>query len=108
MSNFKKDYKALYEATKADLKDQINYSLSLEDDIEDLKEKIREINIDLSRRERIAIEVHRQGWDASTADRMLTWIAGKAPVAILKPKKAKKTGKRKYTKKSKFWAKKKK
>lgn len=57
-------------------------------------------------RERIAMEVHRQGWDADLADRMLAWISGNKK----SPKKTAtaKTKKRKYTKKAKFWNKKRK
>lgn len=125
-----KDYKLLYEATKLDLRDQINHSVSLETEVDRLNAQVTSImtNDVVHLRERIAGIVARSGWYISTAQEMYDWVSGEKtaenPVKINKGKRGpyKKINrsaagskmrdavkpKRKYTKKSKFWAKKKK
>ena len=117
---FEKNYKGLYEATKADLSDQIARTVELEQELAAIK-----FGDAINLRERIAIEVNRvQGWGGNHAEHIYNWIMSgqkaegnnKKKIKIGRPKKvmtlelsAPTNGKklRKYTKKSKFWAKKK-
>src|SRR6266446_516587 len=118
-----KDYKLIYEATKADLDDQIARTKELEQELAAIK-----FGDGISLRERIAMEVNRiHGWGGNHADHIYNWImyGQKAQEAAGKNKKKGKRGRpkkvmtlelaaptrskkrRKYTKKSKFWTKKK-
>lgn len=132
--SFKKDYKLLWEATKLDLNDQVAYSARLADEIKSLEDQLTSLKTGdtVNLRERIAMMVASHGWFPSTAKEMFDWITDQKPVAAEKPvvvkgkrgpKKGIKRGpykkakaveisvkpwpKRKYTKKSKFWKKKK-
>src|SRR6266481_2178761 len=117
-----KDYKLIYEATKDDLDVQIARTKELEQELWALR-----TGDAISLRERIALEVNRvQGWGGGHSELIYNWImAGqKAQEAAGKNKKKGKRGRpkkvmtlelaaptrskkrRKYTKKSKFWAKK--
>ena len=104
---FMKDYKLLYEATRLDLKDQVDLSSRLQADVERLEGHL--VNDAINRRERIATEIFRRGfWDERAASDMARWIDGEAeakqgppynnPVLANAPK-------RKYTKRSKRWKK---
>lgn len=132
-----KDYKTLYEATKLDLKDQVNLTERLCVEIDGMKSELSRIKSGdiISLRERVAMLVASQGWFSSTANEMFDWITRQKPTAaepmVVKSKRGPKKGikrgpykktngnsvggkmrdavksKRKYTKKSKFWKKKK-
>ena len=128
---FTKDYKLLYEATKLDLKDQIEHSADLDKDLSHAKEELSRVMTSdtINLRERIAMEVSHRGWHAPTAQTIYDWIVQATPQKVpsvvshgmasasAQPKgkrgRPRKLGlsnkpKRKYTKKSKFWSKKKK
>lgn len=123
MSSFKKDYKTLYEATKIDLAEQIDYTFSLEEQLASAKNQLADYQtsgqIDL--RERLATEIFRRwgSWDNVQADAMEKWITSdivpnKKLYGDFFPQPTKKTNsipskpkkKRKYTKRSKSWKKK--
>jgi len=103
---FMKDYKLLYEATRLDLKDQVDLTTRLQADVERLEGHL--VNDAVNRRERIATEIFRRGfWDERAASDMARWIDAREPkkeitVASWLPEKPK----RKYTKRSKRWKKK--
>ena len=116
-----KDYKLIYEATKADLDDQIARTKELEQELASIK-----FGDAISLRERIASSFF-DSFETKKADAIYNWIMSgqKAQEAAGKNKKKGKRGRpkkvialelaaptrskkrRKYTKKSKFWAKKK-
>ncbi len=120
---FEKDWKGIAEALRHDLEVQIAAYKELEEEIIRIK-----IADNISLRERIAFEVNRvQGWGGGHSELIYNWIMSgqKAQEAAGKNKKKGKRGRpkkvmtlelaaptrskkrRKYTKKSKFWAKKK-
>jgi hypothetical protein len=84
------------EALERQLKAEVKRRSDLEDQI--VRNKQDSI-IDL--RERIATEVHRQGWDADTASAMFGWVISEPA----KPLKSTVKKRRKYTKRSKVWKK---
>lgn len=120
-----KDYKKLYEELKRDFDAAIEFTVKLEDDLAFLRE-------DLGLRERIAQCVFSTayGWSEEHAVAIYKWVTGsiEPKLTASNKKKGTKRGpykkingnavggkmrdavkpKRKYTKKSKFWAKKKK
>lgn len=115
---FKKDYKALYEATKADLKDQVDYSVDLEQDLEAVKKQFKEYQNSVALRERVA-ERFAGSYGLPHCEKVLAWITQTYPAEPLKAKRKIKTGlaataennpvkKRAYKKRSTFWKKKKK
>ena len=128
---FEKDYQGRYEATKAELADQIARTTELEQELAAIK-----FGDAISLRERIASDITRArmcDFEPKQADDIYSWImaaqkAQKAVNEIIQKVKGKKKGKggrpkkvmavelstptrskkrRKYTKKSKYWAKKK-
>lgn len=127
---FKKDYQKLYEATKADLEDQIDLSSALEDELLEIKQQFADYQNNTSLRERVANQ-YAGSYGLSHCERVLAWITQASPAEPLKVKRAYKrkptsaiikikggpkdqhgwpvaTKKRKYTKKSAHWKKKKK
>lgn len=112
-----KDYKKLYEDLKKDFDAAIEFTVRLEDDLAFLRK-------DVGLRERLASSALFGGeWRQDIASAMYQWVLSSAVPVLNKKKRGpyKKTytkdqalsklgmtKKRKYTKKSKFWAKKKK
>lgn len=130
MRVFKKDYKLLYDATKMDLADQISHTTDLEQELSKVMGELSKLRTSdtINLRERIAMRL--QPWESRVAQDMFDWIVEKPALTGVPPKIGKKRGpkkgvkrgsynrrtimevqagpkKRKYTKKSKFWKKKK-